>query len=225
MSESKFEQTGCNRVRQAAKRGHYDRETVFAILDASLIGNIGFVTDDGPCIIPMLFARRDDEILLHGSTKSRLMTMLCSGNPVCISTTVLDGLVLAKSMLHHSMNYRSVTVFGSGYKVTDESERMEALRIITDKTMVGRWEDARQPNAKEMKATCIVAVKINSASAKIRTGPPNDDPEDMSLPVWTGVVPLVQVAGEPVDRPDETMDLGVPDYVNRWVRETASGSR
>jgi len=211
-----FEQTGCNRVRQVAKRGHYDRETVYQILDASLVGNIGFVTDDGPCIIPMLFARRGDELLFHGSSKSRLMNVLCGADKICVSTTLLDGLVMAKSLFHHSMNYRSVTVFGTGYEVTDEDERMEALKIITDKTMVGRWDDARQPNLQEMKATCIAAVKIESASAKIRTGPPKDEPADMELPVWTGVLPLNQVAGEPIDRPDEVADLKVPSYVSQW---------
>jgi len=218
MSED-FEQTGCNRVRQVANRGHYDRETVYQILDASLVGNIGFVTDDGPCIIPMLFARCGDELLFHGSSKSRLMNMLCGGGKICVSTTLLDGLVMAKSLFHHSMNYRSVTVFGCGYEVTDENERMEAVRIIADKTMVGRWDDARQPNVQEMKATCIAAVKIESASAKIRTGPPKDEPDDLELPVWTGVLPLAQVAGEPIDREDEVADLKVPDYVKRWRQE------
>jgi nitroimidazol reductase NimA-like FMN-containing flavoprotein (pyridoxamine 5'-phosphate oxidase superfamily) len=204
MSED-FEQTGCNRVRQVAKRGHYDRETVYQILDASLVGNIGFVSDD--------------ELLFHGSSKSRLMSMLCGGEKICVSTTLLDGLVMAKSLFHHSMNYRSVTAFGSGYEVTDEKERMEALRIISDKTMVGRWDDARQPNVQEMKATCIAAVKIESASAKIRTGPPSDEPADMELPVWTGVIPLSQIAGDPIDRPDEVANLKVPDYVDQWRQQ------
>ena len=181
MSDSEFEQTGQNRVRQAAKRAIYDRDTVHEILDASFIGNIGFSTPDGPCIIPMLFARRDDELLFHGSTKSRLMTMLCSGDRVCVSVTMTDGLVMAKSLLHHSMNYRSVCVFGSGFEVTDETERWDALKIITDKVMIGRWDDARQPADNEMKATRIAAVKIESASAKVRSGPPEDDPEDLSI--------------------------------------------
>jgi nitroimidazol reductase NimA-like FMN-containing flavoprotein (pyridoxamine 5'-phosphate oxidase superfamily) len=215
MSED-FEQASCNRVRQVAKRGQYDRKTVYQILDASLVGNIGFVTDDGPCIIPMFFARRDDELLFHGSTKSRLMTMLCSGEKICVSTTLLDGLVMAKSLFHHSMNYRSVTVFGCGYEVNDADSRMEAFKIISDKTMVGRWDDARQPNVQEMKATCIAAVKIESASAKVRTGPPSDERADMELPVWTGVIPLTQVAGDPIDRPDEMADLKVPEYVELW---------
>lgn len=212
----KFESADCNRVRQSVKRAIYDRETVFEILDGSLIGNVGFSTQDGPCIIPMLFARRGDELLFHGSTKSRLMKMLCSGEKVCVSVTMTDGLVMAKSLLHHSMNYRSVCVFGSGSEVTDETERWDALKIITDKVMIGRWEDARQPADNEMKATCIAAVKIESASAKVRSGPPEDDPDDLKLPVWTGVMPLTQVAGEPIDRPDETADLQVPQYVHQW---------
>lgn len=215
MSEE-FEQTESNRVRQGAKLAAYDRETVFGILDTSLVGNVAFTTPAGPCIIPMLFARRGDELLFHGSTKSRLMTMLCSGDPVCVAVTLLDGLVMAKSMLHHSMNYRSVSVTGTGFEVTDETQRWDALKIITDKVMVGRWEDARQPADNEMKATCVAAVKIESASAKVRVGPPNDDPDDLSLPVWAGVLPLTQVAGDPIDWPDETADLHVPQYVLQW---------
>ena len=218
MSENEYQQTATNRVRQVSKRGAYDQKTVFQILDACYVGNVGFVTEDGPCIIPMLYARREDELLFHGSTKSRLMNLLCTGDRICVSATRLDGLVMAKSMLHHSMNYRSVSVYGTGYEVADAEAKMEAFRIITDKVMDGRWDDARKPNVQEMKATCVVALKIESASAKIRTGPPNDDPEDMSLPVWTGVVPLNQIAGEPIDRPDETLDLEVQKYLHDWRR-------
>ncbi len=215
-SETEFKQTTLNQVRRVAKRGHYDRETVFKILDQNLVGQVGFCSDDGPIIIPMLFARRDDELLFHGSSKSRLMNMLCSGSKICVSATILDGLVLAKSLFHHSMNYRSVTVFGSGYEITSDQQRIEALRIISDKTMPGRWDDARGPNVQEMKATCVAAVKIESASAKIRTGEPADDPDDLTLPVWSGVVPFVQHAGQPLAAADNTPGLEVPEYLNRW---------
>ena len=219
MSETEYHQTETNRVRQVSKRGIYDQATVFRILDACFVGNVGFNTDDGPCIIPMLLARRDDELLFHGSTKSRLMRLLASGQKICVSATMLDGLVMAKSLFHHSMNYRSVTVFGTGSEVTDPEHKMDAFRVISDKTMIGRWDDARKPNDQERKATSIVAVKIESASAKIRSGPPSDEPADRELPVWTGVIPLMQVAKDPINRPDEPQDLPVPQYMRHWLEK------
>ena len=218
-----FEKTDRNQVRQAQKRGHYDRETVYAILDASLLGNVAFASDGVPFIIPMLFARKGDELLFHGSTKSRLMNLLSSGQPVCVSTTLVDGLVMAKSLMHHSMNYRSVCVFGSGAEVTDPVERMEALKVITDKTVPGRWEDARQPNAQEMKATKVVAVKIESASAKVRSGAPIDDKEDLELPVWTGVLPLIQQTGAAIANPNDQNVVPMPDYVRQWQAKFNDG--
>ena len=220
MSEpSSFERTKQNEVRQVAKRGHYDFETVHRILDSSLLGNVGFVTAEGPVVIPMLFARHGDALLFHGSSKSRLMKMLCSGSPICVSVTILDGLVLAKSIFHHSMNYRSVTVFGCGTEITDEHERLEALQVISDKVMQGRWADARQPNQQEMKATCVAAVKIDSASAKLREGDPVDDAEDLELPVWSGVIPLKQVAEAPVPASADRAIQPFPKYLTNWLRE------
>ena len=217
MTESVFPTNSVNQVRQAHKRGIYDRKAVFDILDANLIGNVGFVTDGIPYVIPMLYARQDDELLFHGSTKSRLIQLLCSGQTVCVSTTVLDGLVLAKSLMHHSMNYRSVCVFGQGRRVDDESERLAALKLLTEKTMPGRWHDARHPNSREMKATGIAALKIDSASAKVRSGPPVDDKEDLSLPVWAGVVPITSNALEPVECA-EASTLPVPHYLAKWIK-------
>lgn len=216
--QSEFEKTPVNQVRQAAKRGHYDRDTVHQVLDSNLVANVGFATPEGPFIIPMLFARRDDQLLFHGSTKSRLMRMLCGGSPICVSATSLDGLVLAKSVFHHSMNYRSVTVFGCGVEITDETQRMEALRIITDKVMQGRWEDARPPNQQEMKATCVVGISIDSASAKIRDGGPVEDAADLNLPVWSGVIPLSQVALPPIPAA-ESDNLPCPQYVTDWLNK------
>lgn len=211
-----FEQSIVNQVKQVAKRGHYDAETIYGILDMNLVGNVGFSSQDGPFIIPMLFARSADELLIHGSTKSRLMQMLCSGQRVCVSVTNLDGLVFAKSLFHHSMNYRSVSVFGIGRELEDDSERMDALKIITDKVMPGRWDDARQPNPQEMKATCVAAIKIETASAKIRSGPPAEDTNDLRLPVWTGVIPLVQKAHAPVTAPEDEIVSMVPQYIEDW---------
>lgn len=216
---SSFEKTKLNTVRQVAKRGHYDCETVHHILDACLLANVAFVVSDSPTVVPMLFARRGDSLLFHGSTKSRLMQLLCSGSKVCVSATTLDGLVLAKSLFHHSMNYHSVTAFGTGHEIIDEGERLEALRLISDKVMQGRWEDARQPSRQEMKATCVAAVKIDSASAKIRTGDPVDDAEDLALPVWSGVIPLRQVAAAPVPASNESVVQPYPRYLTNWLRE------
>jgi nitroimidazol reductase NimA-like FMN-containing flavoprotein (pyridoxamine 5'-phosphate oxidase superfamily) len=219
MSEPKsFEKTKLNTVRQAAKRGHYDVESVYRILDSTLVGNVAFSMPEGPTIVPMLFARRDDLLLFHGSTKSRLMQMLSSGASICLSATMLDGLVLAKSVFHHSMNYRSVTVFGTGHEITDEQERVEALRILTDKVMAGRWGDARQPNRKEMKATCVAAVKLSSASVKIREGEPVEEPDDLDLPVWSGVIPLRQVASEPIPAASGAQ-CPSPEYLQRWLEQ------
>ncbi len=216
MSQNKYPVSDRNRVRQASKRAVYDHQAVHMILDQTLVGHVAFVSQDKPFVIPMLFARHQDELLFHGSTKSRLMRMLISGQSICVSVTILDGLVLAKSLFHHSMNYRAVTVFGTGRELIDETERETALRIISDKTMPGRWEDARLPSPQEMKATLIAAVKIDSASAKVRTGGPVEDPDDLKLPIWSGVVPLHQMAAPTIAAPNEATPQKIPDYVERW---------
>lgn len=209
-----FAQSDKNRVRRVPNRGIYDRDSVYCILDSSLIGHVSFVTDGAPCSIPMLYGRRNDELLFHGSTKSRLMQSLTSGQEICVSVAFVDGLVLAKSLFHHSMNYRSVTAFGCGRVVSDEIKRMDALKIITDKVMPGRWDDAREPNSKEMKATLIAAVKIETASAKVRTGGPVDDAEDSDLSVWAGVVPIIHRAEIPLT--GEHDSAKIPAYVRDW---------
>lgn len=216
MNQNEFPVTSQNRVRQVSKRGGYDRQLVYKVLDLSLICNVAFVQENGPVVIPMLFARNGDDILFHGSTKSRLMQMLSSGQALCLSATLVDGLVLAKSLFHHSMNYRSVSVFATGRELTNDDERMDALRIITDKVMPKRWEDARLPNAQEMKATCVVAASITTASTKIRTGGPIDDTEDLELPVWSGVVPLRQLAEPAIHENVGATALKTPDYVEAW---------
>jgi nitroimidazol reductase NimA-like FMN-containing flavoprotein (pyridoxamine 5'-phosphate oxidase superfamily) len=216
MSDEKFSVSELNRVRQVGKRGFYDRETVFKILDSCLVGNVGFVAEGQPFIIPMLFARDQDELLFHGSSKSRLMKVLTSGQRICVSVTTLDGLVMARSLFHHSMNYRAATAFGSGYEIKDEAKRLHALKVITDKVMPHRWDDARQPNDQETKATCVAAVKIDTASAKVRLGEPADDAKDMDFDVWSGVVPIRTIAGSPVESSDSTNKHPVPDYIEAW---------
>ena len=216
MNPNEFPVSAKNRVKQVASRGAYDRQSVYDVLDATLTCNVAFIQDNGPVVIPMLFARQGDDLLFHGSTKSRLMQALSSGQQLCISATLLDGLVLAKSLFHHSMNYRSVSVFGTGREVSQDDDRIRALRAISDKVMPARWDDARQPNVQEMKATRVVSVTIETASTKIRTGGPVDDPEDVALPVWSGVVPLRQIAELPIRDESGPEEAATPDYVNAW---------
>ncbi|MEZ4559705.1 MAG: pyridoxamine 5'-phosphate oxidase family protein [Caldilineaceae bacterium] len=185
-----FAQDERNRVRRLPARGVYDRATIYAIVDAAPICHVGFAVDGQPYVIPTIHARVDDTIFLHGAKASRLLKHVEAGHPLCVTVTHLDGLVLARSVFHHSMNYRSAMLFGRGELVTDADAKWAALEAITEHVMPGRWADARQPTAKEMSATTVVAMAIESASAKSRSGPPGDDEEDYALPVWAGVLPL-----------------------------------
>lgn len=169
---SDFAQTDQNRVRRRPTRGHYDQETIYGIVDAALICHVGFAHEGVPYVIPTLHARRGDEILLHGSSASRLMNHAAAGHPLCITVTHVDGLVLARAVFNHSVNYRSAVLFGRGRLLVDEAEKMAALRDFTERLLPGRWDDVRLPTPTEMKATSIVAVAIDSASAKMRSGPP-----------------------------------------------------
>ncbi|HEX2025239.1 MAG TPA: pyridoxamine 5'-phosphate oxidase family protein [Actinomycetota bacterium] len=196
-------------VRRIPDRGRYDEETIFGILDAALICHIGLVEDGQPFVIPMAFGRRDTTLFLHGATASRLLRTLTEGGPVCVTVTVLDGLVLARSGFNHSMNYRSVVVLGTA-RPLDGEEKVEALRVITEHLAPGRWDRLRPPLDKELRATSVLAVPIEEASAKVRTGPPKDDPEDLDEPVWAGVVPLHLTAGAPI--PDGTPTEQAPDF-------------
>ena len=178
-----------NTVKRAPKRGHYDKKTVYEILDASCVCQVAFVVDGQPFIIPVVYGRKADTIYLHGSVKSRLMKSLEQGIPVCINVTFTDGLVLARSAFHHSLNYRSVSVFGKAKAVAME-EKNAAFKVIMDQMLKGRWEESRKPNEKELEITAVLAVEIEDAVAKIRTGPPVDDKKDLDLPIWAGVVPF-----------------------------------
>lgn len=195
---SEFEVTPLNRVKRLPDRGHYDRETIYPIVDAGLICHVAFVGDGRPFVIPTLHVRQGDTLLLHGASTSRMLRHLAQGGEVCVTVTHVDGLVLAKSVFNHSVNYRSAVLFGRGRLLEDDAEKMAALAAFTEKILPGRWADARLPNPVEMKATSVIAVDIESASAKVRTGPPHDDDEDIDLPVWVGVLPLTQVAGAPI---------------------------
>jgi nitroimidazol reductase NimA-like FMN-containing flavoprotein (pyridoxamine 5'-phosphate oxidase superfamily) len=198
-------------VRRRAGRGKYDRATIDAILDQGKFAHVGIATDRQPFVIPMLYARNGDRVYVHGSPLSRLVKNLAAGAPMCLTVTLLDGMVLARSAFHSSMNYRSVVILGQGREVSDRAEKLEALRMIVDHVVPGRSGDARGPSDKELKATEVVAISIDEASAKIRTGPPVDDAEDYELAVWAGEVPLSLIAGAPV--PDDRNQATIPDYL------------
>lgn len=204
------------RVRRAAERGAYDRETVLAILDEGLVAHVGFTGEDGqPYVIPMSYARDGDRLLLHGSVISRLMQRTAEGVPVCVTVTLLDGLVLARSPFHHSMNYRSVVVLGRATAIRDPAERVAALDALVEHIVPGRTAEVRGSTDKELAATEIVAVPLDEASAKIRTGPPRDPKSDLDLDVWAGVIPLRLTAGAPETSPDCKPGLPVPASATR----------
>lgn len=202
-------------VRRRAGRGKYDRETIAAILDEGKLAHVGIVADGQPFVLPMLYARDDDKIYIHGSPLSRLLGTLAHGVPMALTVTLLDGLVLARSAFHHSMNYRSVVILGEGREIRERERKLEALRMIVDHVVPGRSSDARGPSDKELKATIVLALAIHEASAKIRTGPPVDDAEDYEdyglRGVWAGELPLSLVAGAPV--PDDRCAVRLPEYL------------
>ncbi len=195
-----------------AKRAHYDAETIHPILDEALFCTVSYVVDGQPMAIPTAFVRQDDRLYIHGSVGSHFIREIEKGGPVCISVMLADGLVLAKSAFHHSVNYRSVVIFANAEKVTDERERMGVLARITDHLIPGRWDDLRPTTDSEMRKTTVLAFSLAEASAKIRTGGPNDDPEDAHLPTWSGVIPLQTVRLTPVPREGEENAL-LPDYL------------
>ena len=215
--EQQFKTSDLNRVKRVPSRGVYDHKTVFQIIDAAWVGHVGILNPQGGVtVIPMLHARMSDSLIFHGANSSRLMKYLCSGQPVSVSFAMVDGLVLAKSLFHHSMNYRSTVVFGTGRLLSDKTEILAALNAISEKIMPGRWDDARQPNEKELSATAVVKLQIESASAKIRTGAPIDDQADLDLPVWSGVLPIRSSFDKPVSdlNSDNVM---VPEYFESFT--------
>jgi hypothetical protein len=206
------------RVRRLPERGAYDRETIDAIVDEALICHLAYVRDGEPRVIPTIHARIGDTLFVHGSNASRTLRTTKGGEPVAVEITLLDGLVLARSAFHHSMNYRSVVVYGRAREVTDPQEKWDAQRALVDHVAHGRSEDARMPNQRELDQTTILAIEIREASAKIRTGPPKDEEEDLALPVWAGVLPLDIVPGEPEPDPNLAPGVSVPGYVRGYRR-------
>jgi nitroimidazol reductase NimA-like FMN-containing flavoprotein (pyridoxamine 5'-phosphate oxidase superfamily) len=209
--------TDRTRVRRLPKRGSHDRETIDAILDEAKVCHLGFVHDGRPAVVPTLHARLGDEVLIHGSAASRALRALATGIEVCLTVTLIDGLVLARSAFHHSVNYRSVVLYGTARPVTDPDELSTALEAFTEKLVPGRWADVRWPTRKELKGTAALALPIEEGSAKIRTGPPVDDEEDYALECWAGVVPMRTQTLDP--EPDDRLAPGIapPPYVRALV--------
>lgn len=212
--EAASTKTERTRVTRLPKRGFYDRETIDAILNEALVGHLAFADEDGqPYAIPTLQAQAGDEVWVHGSSASRTLRKVGAGIPACLTVTLIDGLVLARSIFNHSMNYRSVVVLGTARPVTDSDEKLAALEAFAERIAPNRWADCRPPTAQELKATSIMALPLDEASAKIRAGPPGDDEEDLALEVWAGVVPFRTVRDKPV--PDPRLDPAIeqPDYL------------
>jgi uncharacterized protein len=212
------------RVRRQPERGLYDRASIDAILDAGLIAHVAFLDGDQPFSIPTLYARVDDEVYIHGSRASRTLKVLAGGVPACFTVTIVDGLVVARSVFEHSANYRSAVLIGSFRRIEGEHERLAAFQAFTEKLLAGRWNEARTPSAQELKATEILAMRIDEGSAKARTGPPSDDSsEDAALDVWAGVVPLAAVFGEPIPSPGLRAGIPLPESV-RHLLDTGDAS-
>jgi nitroimidazol reductase NimA-like FMN-containing flavoprotein (pyridoxamine 5'-phosphate oxidase superfamily) len=204
------------RVRRKPERGSYEREQAYSILDEGLVCHVGICTDAGPVVIPTTYARMGDHLLVHGSPASRLLRGLSHGIDVCVTVTLLDALVLARSAFHHSMNYRSVVVFGRAHTLEDLDAKRAAMDVLVDHIVHGRARDTRGPSDKELKATLVLSLPLDEVSVKIRTGGPIDDAEDMESPVWAGVVPLTVVPGAPVA--DDGVDVPAPTYAQRYTR-------
>ena len=208
-------QTDRTTVKRLADRGRYDRETIDAILDEAYVCHVGMVVDGSPVVIPTLHARVGDHLILHGSPASRMLRAATT-QEVCVTVTLVDGFVLARSAFHHSINYRSVVVLGQAEKVTDEADKAAALDALVEKLTPGRIPFLRPMSEKEVKGTTVIRLALTEASAKMRSGPPGDDEEDYELPIWAGVVPLVTSYGAPITDPSMRMDVPVPEHVTRF---------
>ena len=203
-------------LKRLPQRGAYERHIIYQILDEGLVCHAGFIDAGQPVVIPTAYGRVDDRLYIHGSIASRMLRSLASGVPVCVTVTLLDGLVLARSAFHHSMNYRSVVVFGVAFVVEDRIEKLKALRALSEHIIPGRWSEVREPNDSEIKATMVLRLPLTEASAKIRCGPPVDDESDYTSPVWAGELPLRLVAGAPICDPRLQRDPQAPDYVRNY---------
>jgi nitroimidazol reductase NimA-like FMN-containing flavoprotein (pyridoxamine 5'-phosphate oxidase superfamily) len=207
------------RLVREADRAVYDRAAAYKILDEGFICHLGFVADGQPFVIPTSYGRVDDNLYIHGSAASRMLRRIDEGIAVCVTVTLLDGLVLARSIFNHSMNYRSVVILGAAHAVTDAIEKLEALRLLSEHILPRRWAESRQPNEKELKATLVMRLPIEEFSAKVRQGPVVDDEEDYAFRTWAGVIPLTMVAGEPIDDARLLPDVKAPQYARAYTRK------
>ena len=208
------------KVKRLPERGRYDRETIYPILDEAFICHVGFVVDGQPYVIPTGFARIGDDLYIHGSSASRMLRNISKGIDVCVTVTLIDGLVMARSAFHHSINYRSVVILGKALLVEDANEKNKALEAFTEHVIPGRWAEVRWPTELEMKATSVLKLPIEEASAKVRTGDPKDDEEDYSMDVWAGVLPLSLAPSRPVNDSRLADGIEVPDYISNYSRRS-----
>ncbi len=216
MSEAVFERTERSTLRRLPKRGSYDKDVVYAILDQAIVCHVGLATENGPVVIPMGYARRGDELLLHGSARSRLLEEMAQGASLCVTVTLVDGLVLARSTFHHSINYRSVVLYGRAVGIEDPVEKARALEAVVEHLVPGRSRDARPAADGELLATRVVRLPIEEASAKVRVGPPLDDARDLELDIWAGVLPFERRPGEPIKDEHTKEGIPVPEYIKNY---------
>ncbi|MDP6200648.1 MAG: pyridoxamine 5'-phosphate oxidase family protein [Candidatus Marinimicrobia bacterium] len=210
MSTLKTERT---RVRRIPDRGHYDKKTIYPIIDEALYCHVGINHNGSPVVIPTIHARINNTLYIHGSAASRLLQSIQEDASLCVTISLIDGIVLARSAFHHSLNYRSVVVFGQGVIVNDFQEKWDALKAVSDHLVPKRWEDVREPNQKELDATTVVSISLEEASAKVRSGPPGDDDADYALPIWAGVLPTELKKGTLIPDPVLPESIGIPDYL------------
>jgi nitroimidazol reductase NimA-like FMN-containing flavoprotein (pyridoxamine 5'-phosphate oxidase superfamily) len=210
-------QTNRTKFRRLPNRGSHELAAIYAILDSGFLAHVGFQVNNQPFVIPTLYGRDEDRLYLHGSAASRMLRELEKGVPACVTVTLVDGLVLARSAFHHSMNYRSVVAFGTARKIVDQAQKSSALRVLSEHLMSGRWDDVRTPTDKELNATSVLEFQIDEASAKLRQGPPLEDEEDYNLPVWAGVVPLLLQSGPPIPDSRLAPETAFPGYLKSFL--------
>lgn len=213
-----FTETERTKLKRLPKRGHFDRETVYGILDEGFICHVGFAPEGQPVVIPTGYARAGDNLYIHGSQASRMLRTLSGGVDACVTVTLIDGLVLARSAFHHSMNYRSVVIFGRATPVEEREDKLSALLALSEHIVRGRWADVREPTEQELRQTTVLSMPILEASAKVRTGPPLDDEEDYAMPIWAGVLPLRLETGRPIKDPRLPEGIQIPEYVLNYKR-------
>lgn len=219
MSDTAFDVTPRTKILRLAKRADYDRDTVYGIVDSALVCHVGYAIDGQPHVLPTLIARDGDTLLLHGHGTNRTLHHAGAGHPICVEVTHVDGIVLARSIFNHSINYRSAALYGTGRLLTDPEEKTAALFRFSEKLIPGRWDECRPMTDQELKATAIVALEIEDAVAKIRTGPPKDEEEDLSWPTWAGVLPISEIFGDLIPEEHTPSDMPVADSIAEFLAE------